>query len=66
MNDAPRPGLVALASDLVRGLPGPFLALVVCNAVCFLGLLWFFERRDAARVSVIGSLLTACIHSGGP
>jgi hypothetical protein len=68
----PRNGSLArLGHRVVSALPGPFLALVVLNAIVIAGLVYEAREVSQDRAAVLTELIRSCAgveqspHSGG-
>jgi hypothetical protein len=65
LSEAPRPtgvvgAIAGLGSELVRALPGHFVALLALNVAFLLGLLWFVHAESALRVRIVDKVLDVC------
>lgn len=62
MTEQERAGLLGLGHKAIENLPSQFLLLVVINALFLGSLIWFLDRRDAARERLITPVIAACLH----
>jgi hypothetical protein len=58
-----RAGVLATIGQVAGRLTPEFIGMLVLNAIFILGMLWLFEKQNAARERVLAPLIAACAES---